>query len=219
MTRTRRTWAQLAAIAVVATGALIGTGTAAKADPPPGWEPGPDSIEYDFADLGWVHKGFYSGVAGNWHTGWLNVEEDDDGLTGELVDWRCPAGVEPPAPIIGSYTVDTPCKVKRLQVIEYIQYYDVAWFNQTRDRLVLRGDFPLIDELHDPIGTVHIDMYFQATGDPTVTSDTSTGTLDYSESWATATGVGTVDGHGLGGHSTQQSRGRVSFYLESWVPA
>ena len=69
------------------------------------------------------------------------------------------------------------------------------------------------------MGTINFDMYFQGVGTPTVTSDTSTGTLDYSESWSTARGVGPVDGRGLGGHGTRQTYGRVAFYLEGWVPS
>jgi hypothetical protein len=215
MTRIRKTWAQLAAIAVIATGVLVGAGTAAKADIPPGWVPGPDSVEADFGDTVWVHQGFYPGVAGNWHTGWLNIEEDDDVLTAELVDWKCPAGAQPPS----SYGQPTTCKVKRYQWVSYFQYYDVATFNQKRDRLVLRGDFPATGLNGEPAGTVNFDVYFQAVGTPTVTSNTSTGTLDYSESWSNARLVGKIDGHGLAGHGTTQLYGNTSFYVESYVPA
>jgi hypothetical protein len=50
---TRRTRARLAIIAVMATGALVGLGTAAKADPRPDWKRGSAGIQYEFGDVAW----------------------------------------------------------------------------------------------------------------------------------------------------------------------
>jgi hypothetical protein len=218
MTRFWKTCAQLASIAVLATGVLAGTGEAARADVPPGWVPGPNSYEADFGDATWVHHGFYAGRAGNVHTGWVNVEEDDDVLTAELIDWKCPAGAEPPAPGTGTAGAGA-CKVKRYQWVSYIQYYDVATFNQKRDRLRLSGDFAAVDQNDQPAGTVSFNLYLEGVGAPTVSSTVTEGTLHHEESWSEARLFGKIDGHGLAGRNTTQLSGQVSFYVEGYVPA
>ena len=216
----RNTGARLATLAVLTTGVLFGASTPAQADIPPGWEPGPShlSFEADFGDVTWKHQGFYAGVAGNWHTGWVNVEEDDDVLTAELIDWKCPAGVEPPAPGTGTGAAGA-CKVKRYQWVSYIDHPDVATFNHKRDRLVLRGDFPATGLNDEPAGTVHFDLYLEGVGEPEVTTDTSTGTLYHEEYWWQALLRGTIDGHGLAGHGTTLLSARTGFYVTGYVPA
>jgi hypothetical protein len=215
VTRTRRTWAQLAIIAITTAGALVGAGSSAHADPPPGWEPGPGGVEYDLGDVAWVHEGRYAGVAGNWHTGWLTVEEDDDGLTGELYDWQCPAGVTPPDP---NRNPETTCTLRGYRYVDYAQYYDVARFNQKLNRLVVHGDYPVFDANYEPVGTVRIDLTIKGMGDPEVTIDESREILDYTEIFHDTRATGKVDGHGLGGHNTRQlDYGRIGFWLDGWV--
>jgi hypothetical protein len=215
MTRIRKTWAQLATIAILATGAVMGLGTTAKADPPPGWKPGPNAFTLDLGNVQWVHKGWYSGVPGNWHTGWLNVEEDDDILTGGLVDWWCPAGAEPPDE--GLHPGATGCTVRVFQGIEYIQWWDVARFNQKQDRLTIRGDYPTYDLDLNPTGTVNIDLVIQGQGAPEIRIDESQEYLEYSELFQTAHATGRVDGHGIGGAKTRQFNTSIGFWLDGWI--
>ena len=212
MTGTRRIWAQLAIIAITASGALMGAGAAAQADPPPGWEPGEYGLRPTSATQ-WVHQGRYADAPGNFHTGWVNVEEDDDVLTGSLADWWCPAGVTPPL-----YGIDgTECKLKGSTWIEYIQYWDVAKFNYTRDRLSLHGDWPTIDIDGNATGTVRIDLTFQGLGEPDETIDESGEFLGYSEYFNDARATGKVDGHSVGGSRTTQYGGSIGYYLDGWV--
>ena len=92
---------RMAIVAALAGGALLGGGSSAQADPPPGWGPGEYGLEADFADIGWTYRGWYDGLPGNVHTGYVNVEEDDDVLTVELNNWFCPSGATPPGPYDG----------------------------------------------------------------------------------------------------------------------
>lgn len=212
----RRVWARsAAALTVVAASAIAGMG-AAQADPPPGWEPGQYGVEYDLADIGWTHPGHYAGVPGNWHTGWINVEEDDDGVTGTLLDWRCPAGVEPPGPYAPSGE-PTRCTLKGSRWLEYIQYYDVATIDQARDRMTVNLDVPVYVDGFEPDGTVRVDLVIKGLGDPEITSDESGEVLDYTEVFDTVRARGKVDGHRVRGPNTTQEDGRMGFWLDGWT--
>ena len=218
MTRPLRTLIRLVLATLLAAGALAGASPAARADVPPGWQPGGlNSFEADFGDARWTHQGFYPGVAGNWHTGWVNVEEDDDVLTAQLIDWKCPAGAQPPAPLTWFPGQATACKVKRYQWVSVLDPWNIATFNQKRDRLRLQGSHPAVDHLDQPAGTVTFDLYLEAVGQPTVTSDTAGGTLWYEEAWSQARLFGTIDGHGLAGSGTTLHSGSVSFYVSGYV--
>jgi hypothetical protein len=207
----RRT--RLAIVATVAACALLGGGSSAQADPPPGWEPGASGTQADFADVGWTHQGRYQGMRGNWHTGYVNVEEDDDVLTVVLNDWWCPRGVTPPSPYQDA-TVDTRCTRKSGKEITYYDWWDVADFDQARNRLTVRGNFT--DSVDTD--TVRLDLAIQGKGRPAVTQDTSNGLLYYSEVFENVHATGRVDGHRVDGPRTTQEDGMIRFYLDSWSP-
>jgi hypothetical protein len=110
----------MASASVLALVALLAAAGTAQAAPPLGWQPEEGSgVEYDLADVSWAHQGHFDGRLGNWHTGYLNVEEDDDGVTGDLYDWRCPPGVQPPAAWDSDQT--SVCKQKGYRYVENVQ--------------------------------------------------------------------------------------------------
>jgi hypothetical protein len=208
-----KTLTRLAIVATVTAGALLGGGSSAQADPPPGWEPGEYGLEADFADIGWTHRAWYDGVPGNVHTGYVNVEEDDDVLTVELNNWFCPSGVTPPGPY-DDRNVATNCKWRSGKFVNYFQWWDVADFNQALDKLTVQGEFT------DGFGTdtVSLDLVFKASGEPDVTIDESGPILDYSEYFHNVQVIGKVDGHKVSpATNLTQTGGRIGFYLDGWV--
>ncbi len=216
MMHARKIWATLALATTTAAGALLGAGGPAHADPPAGWEPGQYGVEYDFGDLGWVHHGHYVHTAGNWHTGWLNVEEDDDGLTGGLLDWQCPHDAVPPGPY--DDVTGTPCVLIGSRDIEENAVTDVAVFHQKTNRLTVHGDFPIFDSSTGAESTTRIDLSIRARGAATVEDDESGTILDYSETYLKVHGRGHVDGHRVSGrHTHQVDNGRVGFWLDGWT--
>jgi hypothetical protein len=210
----RHGWTRLIGVTAFSAGAFLGGASAAQADPPPGWEPGDGGVEYELADTIWSHHGRYDGHLGNWHTGWVNIEEDDDVLTGELVDWWCPAGVEPPTAY--SPDPDTPCKQRGELWLEYIQYFDVATFDQARNRLDVHMDVPAYVDGIDPAGTVRVDLMMRGRGVPTVQSDDSNDILTYSEFWYDVKTWGRVDGQRINGTNTVNDTYIMGFTLDSW---
>lgn len=213
----RQVWGRVLGATALAAGAVLAGASAAQADPPPGWGPGQDGVEYDFADTAWSHHGRYDDHLGNWHTGWVNVEEDDDGITGELYDWWCPAGVQPPT----YYTPDpdTACKVKGSMWLEYFQYFDVASFDQARNRLEVHMDVPAyVDGADEATTTVRLDLFIRGRGAPAVESDDSSGYLYYGESWTDAKTWGRVGGERVNGANTENSTAVVRFRLDGWEP-
>lgn len=210
-------WTRLLSAVALAAGATLAGGGAAHADPPAGWGPGEYGLQADFADVAWTHQGRYEGVRGNWHTGWINIEEDDDVITGSLADWWCPAGAQPPGP----YDPDqqsTDCKLRSSHWLEYIQYWDVATFDHATNRLRVDMDVPSdADGDGEYEGTVRVDLVISGVGKPVVTKDTSGEILDYGEAWTTTKTWGRVDGHRVRGPGTVQEQGRLSFYLDGWV--
>jgi hypothetical protein len=210
----RQMWARRVGTGALAAAALLGGAGAAQADPPPGWGPGEFGVEYDLADVIWSHHGRYDDALGNWHTGWLTVEEDDDGVTGELIDWRCPDGVEPPTGFAGQ---PTTCKQKGYVWLEYIQFWDVAHFDQALNRLDVRLDAPAYDEDYTPVGTVRIDVVIKGVGTSEITSDESGEILDFSEIWNDTKSWGHVDGHRVRGPNTTQVQTRMGYWLDGWT--
>lgn len=212
-------WGRAIGAAALTTGALLGGAGAAQADPPPGWEPGEGAVEYDFADLGWTHHGWYPGQRGNWHTGQLTFEEDDDGITGQLLDWRCPAGAQPPSPYDPDQESDD-CTLKNSRWLEYIQFYDVATIDQASDRMTVNIDVPAYDGAFDPepSGSVRLDLVIKGLDDaPEVHIDESGEILDYYEIFYDLNAWGKVDGRRIKGPNTTQEAGRMGFWLDGWV--
>lgn len=209
---TKRLARLAAAAATVTTMTLLGAGPVAQADPPPGWAPGEYGLEYDFADVGWTHRGWYRGVAGNVHTGHVNVEEDDDGLTVVLNDWFCPRGATPPSPS-DPRGVATRCTWRSGKFVNYTQWWDVADFNHARNKLVVRGVFA------DSSSTdsVSVDLVIKALDDPEVVIDESGPILDYSESYTDVRAIGKVDGHPVHpAPNRTQTDGSIYLYLDGW---
>lgn len=208
--------ARLAAATTTTAAVLLGLGAPAHADPPSGWGPGQYGVEYDFAGFDWIHHGHYHGIAGNWHTGWVNVEEDDDGITGDLVDWRCPRHVVPPSPY------DDPTGTRCVEVgdryLEDNLNWDTAVFHQASNRLTLNRDVPAYDSTTGAdLGTVRIDVSMRAKNPPVVVDDESGPILDYSEDYVGVPARGRVDGHRVSGPCTRPiSSGRIGFWLDGW---
>jgi len=202
---------RLAIVVTVTAGALLGGGSSAQADPPPGWGPGEYGLEADFADIGWTYRGWYDGLPGNVHTGYVNVEEDDDVLTVELNNWFCPSGAAPPGPY--DAPTATTCKWRSGKFVNYGQWWDVADFNHARNKLTVKGDFT------DSFGTdtVSLDLVFKASDQPDVTIDESGPILEYGESFDTVQVTGKVDGHRVNPTAKlTQINGQIRFYLDGW---
>ncbi len=218
------TWARATLVAVMAAGALIAGGTAAVADPPKGWVPGDFGNEYDFGTVYWTHHGRYADAPGNWHTGTLTIEEDDDGITGGLYDWNCPAGAKPPR--AGAPSTNT-CTLARGRYLDSVfggdPGFDLAQFDQAHNRLTSHRDVSVFDLNDVRLGTVRVDLTFQGIGKPTdslfrtVTNGGVT-SMDYFERY---TGVvcGKVDGHRVRGPGTKQEAPDLGFNVSGWVRA
>ena len=211
MTKITRTGVRMAVVAALSTAAVVAGGSAVQADPPPGWSGG---HEADFGSVTWVHDGWYAGARGNWHVGSLTIEEDDDVLTGFITDWRCPDGEEPPSPVVWP-TPETSCKVTGSTYISQTNPWDVADFDQRRNRLTIEGDFDELDDNSEVIGSAAIDLTIKGLGAPTVGevySDDGT-MLDYEEIFEESRAWGRVDGHRVSGPKVSQLSSSVSFYL------
>lgn len=221
MTRTRSTVARLLSIGTLSAAALLGvagSGPAALADVPGGWVPGETGFQADFGDARWVHEGFYAGQPGNWHSGWVNVEEDDDGFHATLIDWRCPEGARPPTMLDWRLGQTYDCTAQRMRFVEFLDYDpDIGVFNQKRDRLLARGEYAATDENGEPAGTVRVDLKLTAVGEPQVTRDITKGKMFYEEYWPEATLSGKIDGRGVGGHGTTVEYASTSFWVMDYV--
>ena len=206
--------ARLAAVATLSTAAVVAGGATAQADPPRNWSGG---TEADFGRVTWVHQGWYpNGSEGNWHVGHLNVEEDDDGIDGSIIDWRCPAGETPPGPLVWPVP-PTSCKLKGTTYILQLDPWDLADFDQAKNRLIIKGDFnEVTGDTMEVIGTVPIDVVIQGLGTPTVRKTYYEGTggtmLDYEEDFTSgAKAWGRVDGHRVSGPKVTQLSASTSF--------
>lgn len=209
-----RTMARLTMVTALTAGAVLGGSSGAHADPPPGWGPGEYGNEYDFGNIQWTHHGWYAGVRGNTHTGYVNVEEDDDGLTVVLDDWTCPSGVTPPGP----YEAHTPsrCTWRSGTYVNDIDWWDVSSFDQARDKLLVRGVFTDSWADDDP-DTVTLDLVLKASDVPEVAIDESGPVLDYSEFFNDVRAIGTVDGRKVAPSARRtQTAGSIGFYLNGW---
>lgn len=205
-------------MAVGLAGAAVMTGgAAADADPPRAWTGG---VEADFGRVWWVHEGSYAGAPGNWHLGDLTIEEDDDVLTGSLVDWSCPDGARPPDPLL-SPVPPTPCTIVGGTYVEQLDPWDIAVFDHATNRLRLSGDFREVDATSTAVGTVAIDVTLVGTGTPEKYRTYSAGRtrLEYEEYFPTAKAWGRFDGHRVGGPHVTQTVKQVSFLIRDMVPA
>ena len=154
MTTLMRRCARAAAVTALSSTVLLGAAGATQADPPADWTGGSQA---EFGRVTWVHNGWYPGAKGNWHVGELMIEEDDDGVTGSIIDWRCPDGVEPPGPLVWPLP-PTTCKEKGRTYIWDLEPWDVATYDHATDRLSMSGQFDEVDSNYDVIGTLAIDL-------------------------------------------------------------
>lgn len=105
-----------AAVAAVLSGVV--------APPASGADPGPwvQETTAAFWEVTASVPGRTPGRVGNWHTVLVNIEMDDDGLTGWVRDWRCPQGTEPPAPHTDSS--GSACTLRAAHFLDDSYLYD-----------------------------------------------------------------------------------------------
>ncbi len=107
-----------------------------------------------------VVEGVADGHAGNVHTAVLTLEGDDDWITGQLIDWTCPTGVEPP---FGSTEV-TECVVeKSWSITDPNVEVDVRWSPDLR-KITIVGPVLLTTDASGFQRTAFIDIRGRATG-------------------------------------------------------
>jgi hypothetical protein len=217
MTTLTRRCARAAAVTAVASTLVFGAAGAAQADPPADWTGG---VQAEFGRVTWVHEGSYPGAKGNWHVGELMIEEDDDGVTGSIIDWRCPDGVEPPGPLVWP-PPPTTCQEEGRTVIWDLDPVDVATYDHATDRLTMSGQFDEVDSNYGVIGTVAIDLTMRGQGIPWVSEFPSAdGTsLYYDEFFDDAKVRGRVDGHRVSGPKVTQVDTFVGFAIYDMTPA
>jgi hypothetical protein len=211
----RRGTVRIASAAALTFGALLTGAVAAQADPPPGWGPGDYGVEYDLGDVAWMHHGRYDATLGNWHTGYLNIEEDDDGITGWLIDWRCPDGVKPPTAIDPDQT--SVCKQKGGVYFDNLVISDSAKLDFAHNRMDLNIDTDGYDLVSgDYVRPVRVDIVLKGRGASTITSDESGEILDWTEIWYDVKAWGRVDGHRIAGPNTTTDPIRMGYWLDGW---
>jgi hypothetical protein len=103
------------------------------------------SESYQYADVGWTLAGHVAGRPGNAHSGYFNFEGDDDGVTAELFDWQCPAGVTPPA--YPSSPSSSPCVLKASIWIQQPDFFNTYHFGRTLERNRIQLTVPVEDSL------------------------------------------------------------------------
>lgn len=197
-----RRYARAAAVSILATAALLGAASATQADPPDGWTGG---MQAEFGRVTWIHDGWYSGARGNFHVGELDIDEDDDGITGSVKDWRCPDGVEPPGPLVWPVP-ETTCKIVGTTYIFDMSPVDVASWDHTRNRLTLSGQFDTVDADYNVTGSIPINVTIKGLGEPAVTYDPSPfdETLFYDEAFFDVKAWGRVNGRRVSGPDVTQ---------------
>ena len=217
--RGKRWAARVAVVAVAGAASLTAAGGAAVADPPPGWVGGD---QYETAAIAWKHQAKYLDAPGNWHSGYVYVSESGPGISGQLYDWRCPAGVTPPNHNAWP-PVTTVCTVKRTlwfnteSLRDPIHPFDMATFNHKKNLAEVHHDVLVEDGNGSPAGTIRIDVTFKGVGAPDVTKDESGPGLVYSEYWHDTKTVGRVNGHRVNGPGVTQYEEAVGFTLDGWV--
>lgn len=218
MTTPIRRLAHLGAATVLSTAVLVGGAGASQADPPDDWAGGSQA---EWGRVTWIHDGWYPGAKGNWHVGELTIEEDDDGVTGSITDWRCPDGVQPPGPLVWPVP-PTPCKVKGTTAIFDLDPWDVATYDHRRDVLTIKGEFnEIADDPNVGVDLVPIDLTIKGLGEPSVSYFPSADgtTLYYDEMFYDAKAWGRVDGHRVSGPKVTQVDAWVGFAIYDMTPA
>lgn len=220
MTVRGQSWAaRIVVVAAATTAGVVGGGQAAHADPPPGWVGGD---QYDSANVAWMHKAKYDDAPGNWHTGHVYVDESGYGISGEAIDWRCPAGVTPPRH--NAWPPETTvCEIKRTRWFnteslgDPIHPFDMATFNHRTNVAEVHHDIAALDGNGDPAGTIRIDLIFKGLGEPVVNIDESGPSLVYDELFYDTKIYGRVNGHRVNGPGVTQYEERVGFTLDGWT--
>ena len=136
----------------VALAAVMTTGPAQAQTEEPHWEL---SESYQYADVGFTLLGRVAGRPGNAHSGYFNFEGDDDGVTAELFDWKCPAGVAPP---VYAYPNDTACVLKANIWIQQQQFINTYHFAQNLRRNRIQITVPVEDSLTGTIVDTPLDI-------------------------------------------------------------
>ena len=219
MSPVTRRYARATAVSILSAAALLGAPSATQADPPDGWTGGSQA---EFGRVTWVHDGRYPGAKGNFHVGELDIDEDDDGITGSIKDWSCPDGVEPPGPLLWPVP-ETSCEVKGTTYIFDMDPVDVASWDHARNRLTMSGQFDTVDADYNVIGSVPINVTMKGLGEPAVTYAPSPfdTTLFYDEAFFDVKVSGRVAGRRVSGpHVTQFAEHNwVGFSIYGMVPA
>ena len=114
----------------------------AQADLLPGdWE---SSEEYHYGDAAWATHRKLPQLPGNWHTGWISLEDNDDMVVGAEYHWSCPAGVTPPQPRPFAVPAATTCTLRAMFDLQGDRWGDprrdlVITYDHAGDTLSFRG--------------------------------------------------------------------------------
>lgn len=212
-----RSTARWLATATLAAAALTAGAGSAHADPPKGWQPG---TEYDYGRIIFTQHGWFKDRPGNYHTGDIEVEEDDDGVTGFLADWRCTEDAVPPQPYSND-PVDPRCKLKQAVGLQELDgTLNLGTFDQKNNRLGVHLDVPTLDYNTGEVdgGTVRIDLTIVGLGAPTIYKNTTATTLEYEEYFFNGVKAwGQVDGKWLGKTNTVIHSGSIGFWLDGYT--
>lgn len=212
-----RTTARVLAVGTLLAAATMAGAGAAQADPPKGWQPG---TEYDYGRIVFTQKGWFPDRPGNYHTGDVEIEEDDDGVTGFLQDWRCTGDAVPPQPYSNT-PVDPRCKLKRSVGLQELNgTLNLGTFDQKFNRLGVHLDVPTLDwNTGEPDGnSVRIDLTIVGQGTPTIYKATTPTTLEYEEYYFEGVKAwGQVDGKWISKNNTTIHSGAVGFWLDGWT--
>jgi len=199
----------LAVATVLAAAMTTGAGSA-HADPPSGWE-GAD--QFDYGRIMFTQPGWFAGRPGNFHTGDVEAEEDDDGMTGFISDWFCRGDARPPAPY-SSDPVDPRCKLKQTTGLMDLSdpAFSLLTYDHVHDRATIHLDVDTVDpDTWERTGEVRIDLTIKGVGDPVVTMQPG---VFYEEWFYDVTARGTVDGIRISKAKTVIHSGALDFWLD-----
>ena len=114
------------------------------------------SESYQYADVGFTLAGKVAGRPGNAHSGYFNFEGDDDGVTAELFDWKCPAGATPP---VDAYPAPTNgCVLKAYIWIQQPQFINTYHFGKNLLHNRIQITVPVEDSLTGTIVDTPLDI-------------------------------------------------------------